>query len=93
VVVAAQHPLLAVLAAAFFVLVYWPVMDQEEQHLRKLFPDYAGYARRVPKLLPRRPAARAPGGFSWAVYRRNQEYQAALGFAAGFAFLLWRALA
>ena len=36
-----------------FLLIYLPVVELEEQHLRSLFPEYDSYARRVPKLLPR----------------------------------------
>ena len=41
------------LFAAVFLLVYLPVIQNEEQHLRKIFPEYAGYAERVPALIPR----------------------------------------
>ena len=44
---------LAVLFAAVFLLVYLPVIQNEEQHLRKIFPEYAAYAERVPALIPR----------------------------------------
>src|SRR3954454_23286849 len=44
---------LAILFAAVFLLVYLPVIQNEEQHLRKIFPEYAGYAAQVPPLLPR----------------------------------------
>ncbi len=84
---------LGALFAAVFALVYLPVIELEEQHLRKLFPEYAGYAARVPMLAPHGKAP-LPGGrgsvrFSWKLYRRNEEYQAALGFLAGVAWLIW----
>jgi protein-S-isoprenylcysteine O-methyltransferase Ste14 len=92
--IAARSVLLAALFAAVFVFVYLPVIQNEEQHLRKLFPDYAAYAARVPALWPRLPrSADARGtsqGFRAALYARNQEYQAGLGFAAGLVFLLWK---
>src|ERR1039457_7270465 len=44
---------LAGLFTAVFPLVYLPVIQNEEQHLRKIFPEYAGYAERVPALIPR----------------------------------------
>jgi protein-S-isoprenylcysteine O-methyltransferase Ste14 len=91
-VVAARNPVLAVLTAAVFVLVYLPVIQLEEQHLRRLFPDYAEYATQVPALLPRLTAF--PGGnvnpFRISLYLRNQEYQAGAAFAAGMLFLLWK---
>jgi len=59
--------------------------------LRKLFPEYAGYAARVPRLLPRLTRARGGHPFRWGLYRKNQEYQALLGFLAGVAWLVWKA--
>src|SRR3982750_3062917 len=49
--VAANSIGLAVLFAAVFLLVYLPVIQNEEQHLRKLFPEYEAYAHRVPALV------------------------------------------
>ena len=49
--VACRSAWLGVLFAAVFLLVYLPVIQNEEQHLRKLFPGYAEYASRVPLLL------------------------------------------
>ncbi len=81
---------LAIVFGVVFLFVYLPVIELEEQHLRRLFPEYEEYARRVPKLAPRRPRE-APGGrFRWKVYRKNQEYQALIGFLAGAAWLVWR---
>lgn len=88
--IAARRWEVAALFAAVFLLVYLPAIELEEQHLRKLFPEYAAYAARVPMLCPRRRPAPAAGRFSWRLYRRNEEYQAALGFLAGLAWLLWR---
>lgn len=88
---ASQRWELAVLFGGVFMLVYLPVIELEEQHLRKLFPEYAGYAHRVPMLVPR-PAAIGEKSFRWSVYARNEEYQAALGFLAGAGFLVWKAL-
>ncbi len=86
---------LAVLFAAVFLLVYLPVIQNEEQHLRKIFPEYAAYADRVPALFPRlTPAAtQNPAHFRGALYMKNQEYQAGVGFLAGILFLLWKLLA
>jgi protein-S-isoprenylcysteine O-methyltransferase Ste14 len=88
--IAAAQPWLGALVAAVFLLVYWPVMEQEEQHLRKLFPEFEAYAARVPLLAPRPPAERAPERFDWAIYRRNEEYKALLGFALAAAYLAYR---
>ncbi len=91
-VVASRQWSLAILFAAVFLLVYLPVIELEEQHLRSLFPGYADYARQVPALLPRLTFAGAPGRFAWSLYRKNQEYQALLGFLAGAGLLLAKAL-
>ena len=82
---------LGVLFAAVFGLIYLPVIQLEEQHLRALFPEYAGYAERVPALIPR--LCRLPeAGFRGELYVKNREYEALLGFAAGVALLVWKAL-
>jgi hypothetical protein len=88
--IASRSLSLAVLFAAVFLLVYLPVIELEEQHLRKLFPAYAAYAAETPMLWPRfrRPAGGAR--FRWRLYLRNQEYQALSGFAAGVAVLVWK---
>ncbi len=95
VVIASREPGLAILFAAVFLLVYLPVIELEEQHLRKLFPEYEGYAARVPALWPRRRAGPERGRgktFSWNQYWKNREYQAAAGYAAGLALLIWKAV-
>lgn len=86
---------LGILFAAVFLLVYLPVIQLEEQHLRRLFPDYDGYAARVPALWPKiwPLPQKNPNPFRAALYLKNQEYQAGVGFAAGTLFLLWKLLA
>jgi protein-S-isoprenylcysteine O-methyltransferase Ste14 len=88
--VAAREPLLALLFAAAFGLVYLPAIELEEQHLRKLFPEYAGYAQRVPRLGVRFTAGTAAESFRLALYRKNREYQAAAGYIAGLGLLAWK---
>jgi protein-S-isoprenylcysteine O-methyltransferase Ste14 len=83
---------LAVLFAGVFLLVYLPVIQNEEQHLRKLFPEYAAFASEVPVLWPKFRAIPARSAFRWSLYRKNQEYQAAAGFALGLLCLLWKCL-
>jgi protein-S-isoprenylcysteine O-methyltransferase Ste14 len=90
---AARRWELAVLFAAVFGLVYLPVVELEEQHLRELFPEFAEYAGRVPRLIPSFGAVDGAGKrFEWAVYKRNREYEALAGFLAGAAVLVWKAL-
>jgi protein-S-isoprenylcysteine O-methyltransferase Ste14 len=91
--IAARRWELAALFAAVFGLVYLPVVELEEQHLRTLFPDFEEYSKRVPRLFPRLGAARGTGKpFRWTVYRRNREYEALAGFLAGAAALVWKAV-
>lgn len=82
---------LGILFAAVFGLIYLPVIQLEEQHLRALFPEYAEYAKRVPALLPR--MGRVGGGASFRpqLYLKNREYEALAGFLAGVAWLVWKA--
>jgi protein-S-isoprenylcysteine O-methyltransferase Ste14 len=87
---ASRSPGLALLFAAVFGLVYLPVIELEEQHLRKLFPEYAAYAERVPALRPTLHPQKSLHPFRFALYLRNQEYQAAAGFAIGALFLMWK---
>ena len=90
-VIAARQPWLAVLFGAVFTLVYLPAIELEEQHLRRLFPEYDGYAANVPMLRARGPSFGGEGRFRWALYMRNQEYQAFLGLVITWLFLAWRA--
>ena len=89
---ASRSLFLALLFAAVFLLIYLPVIQNEEQHLRKIFPDYAGYAERVPALWPRlKPAVKESSNpFRVSQYLKNEEYKAGLGFTAGMLFLLWK---
>jgi protein-S-isoprenylcysteine O-methyltransferase Ste14 len=93
-VIASRNIGLGILFVAVFLLVYLPVIQLEEQHLRSLFPGYAPYAERVPALRPRlTPAATENSNpFQAALYLRNQEYQAGAAFGAGMLYLLWRVL-
>jgi protein-S-isoprenylcysteine O-methyltransferase Ste14 len=86
-VIAARRWILAALFAAVFLLVYLPVIELEEQHLRKLFPAFASYSQRVPALWPTLHPLRIGRRFRWDLYVHNREYQALLGFIAGMAFL------
>jgi protein-S-isoprenylcysteine O-methyltransferase Ste14 len=92
--IAARSAGLAALFAAVFVFVYLPVIQNEEQHLRQIFPEYAAYARRVPALFPSWTPKfeKSLNPFRGELYLKNQEYQAGLGFLAGMLFLLWKLL-
>jgi protein-S-isoprenylcysteine O-methyltransferase Ste14 len=95
-VIASRRWELGEAVAATFLLVYLPVVELEEQHLRALFSDYGEYAARVRKLIPGPLESSAGGGerpkhFRWSLYRHNREYEALAGFLAGVAVLCWKA--
>lgn len=80
---------LGVAFLAFFLAVYWPVMLREAQSLRREYGEaYDRYAETVPLFFPRLGGGSgAAQRFSWQLYRKNREYEAALGTAAGLVFL------
>ncbi len=83
----------AALIVGYFALFYPAVIKREEAELRTSYGcAYEDYAARVPLFWPRIPRqAPAPlERFSWSLYRRNHEYQAALGFLFGLALLVLR---
>ena len=82
--IAARSLVLAGAMAAIFVAVYLPVISSEEEFLRSRFPEYAAYAERVPRLLPRlrRSAPASQARFSAALYWAHREYSALLGAGA-----------
>jgi protein-S-isoprenylcysteine O-methyltransferase Ste14 len=93
-VIASRSVWLGVLFAAVFAFIYLPVIRLEEQHLRDLFPEYDRYATRVPALIPRLSPHQSPSQpFNWRQYKKNREYQAALGFSIGAAWLFYRLFA
>jgi len=84
---------IAVLFAIVLGVVYGPVVIEEESHLRNLFPAFAGYAEKVPRFWPAiRPEVQSPTRFRVSLYRQNREYNAAAGYLAGVALLLWKLL-
>jgi protein-S-isoprenylcysteine O-methyltransferase Ste14 len=85
---AGAHLGIGLLLVGFFVLLYLPVIEEEESYLRKKFPEYAVYEQRVPRLWPR--LSRQGGSrnsFRPELYVRNQEYRAMTGFLAVMALL------
>jgi len=77
----------------FFLAVYGPVMRREAEALQRAFGEsYEQYARDVPLFLPQLRRARASGErFQWQRYRKNREYEAALGYLAALVFLALKA--
>jgi protein-S-isoprenylcysteine O-methyltransferase Ste14 len=81
----------------YFAVVYSVVMGREENELlRQHSTAFQAYAAAVPLFLPRMTAANLPGAsagqFSFVQYKKNHEYQAALGYLLLLAALLilWR---
>lgn len=80
VVVAAWHPLVAVVAVLYMVATVGAAIRTEEAFLRRTFGDtYDRYAASAAEPMPRR--------FSAERALRNKEYRAVAGLAGGFALL------
>jgi protein-S-isoprenylcysteine O-methyltransferase Ste14 len=90
IVIASRSVVLAVVFCVAFLAVYLPAVELEEQHLREIFPDYDEYAARVNRFLPIRYWDRNRHRFSWALYRKNEEYKALIGFLIAVVWLIWR---
>jgi Phospholipid methyltransferase len=85
----------ALLLGIVFAVVYIPVIASEERFLRDTFPAFAGYSRRVPRLIPRLTPGQEQaskmagkvrtepqtGNFSLMLYLQHREYNAAIGTA------------
>ncbi len=92
-VVASHSWLSAVILCAYFTLFYSIVMRREEAELRQhhgaAFDEYAGAVPLFfPRLTPAKLSFAGAGSFSIAQYKRNHEYQAAIGFLLLLAVLL-----
>lgn len=87
--IAASSWLAAAAVAAYFLAFYPATLRSEEGELAREYGDaFREYAARVPLFWPRPPRARTPGQkFSWALYGRNREYNAAVGMAVVVALL------
>jgi protein-S-isoprenylcysteine O-methyltransferase Ste14 len=85
--VAARSWWMGVALVAMFVVIYNPVIRDEEEFLRGRFPEFEEYERRVPRILPRLTAGFGAGGeavagFSLELYLKHREYNALLGAVA-----------
>lgn len=100
--IAGRSPWSALVIAAYFLTFYPAVMKKEEAELHvrygQSFDEYAG---RVPLFWPRPPHLAGgdanPKGngeprFSWQQYRRNREYQAAIGVLGALLLVCLRML-
>ena len=91
--IAAHSWISVVILCAYFALFYSIVMRREEAELRQRHgAAFDEYARSVPLFFPRFTPAKlsfaGDGSFSFAQYKKNHEYQAAIGFALLLAVLL-----
>jgi len=87
--IASRNWWVAVGLVVLFMAIYLPVIRSEEDFLRGEFPGFDEYCQRVPRLIPRLPAAGGgAGSFSKELYLRHREYNAIIG-----SFLMIAALA
>lgn len=91
--IAARSWWIAFLALAMLLVIYLPVIRSEESFLRVRFPEFSDYASHVPRFFPRlSPYQRQPDSFSWHLYWKHREYNAALGTMLLVAVLITKAL-
>ena len=90
--VAARSIWIALVFLILFLIIYWPVIVDEEEYLRAQFPEYDTYAVRVPRLIPRlgRPLSAGEGKFSFQLYRKHREYNSILGAVCMYLVLVAR---
>lgn len=87
--VAARNWWIALIALVILFAIYLPVIRSEEAFLRSRFSEYDEYSRRVPRLFPRiRADQSSAGSFSWHLYWKHREYNAALGVLGMTAILV-----
>ncbi len=93
-VLAGAQWVLGVVFVIFFLVVYGPVMRREERNLRQRFGQkFDEYAAAIPLFFPfRKPLKPSHEKFEWKRYRRNREYEAALGYLIGVIFLIVKIL-
>jgi len=82
--VAARSWWVGLALVVMFLAIYLPVIRGEEEFLRRTFPEFEEYARRVPRMFPRltphsEAGSEAPAGFSLDLYLKHREYNALVG--------------
>jgi protein-S-isoprenylcysteine O-methyltransferase Ste14 len=78
----------------FFLMIYLPVMQAEEAHMRRLFAgEYERWAASVPLFIPRLTAYREGDlrGFDFHQYLKHREYRALIGLAIVMGVLILKA--
>jgi protein-S-isoprenylcysteine O-methyltransferase Ste14 len=89
--VAARSWWVGVALVVMFFAIYVPVIRDEEMFLRRKFPEFEEYARRVPRMFPRitsRSKGEVALAFSMDLYLKHREYNALLGAIAMLAALV-----
>lgn len=88
---------LGLVLVAFFMLIYWPVMQAEAEHMARLFgPAYTQWALAVPLFLPRLTpyVSGQRRQFDWQQYLHHREYRALAGVVVVLGLLVlklgWR---
>jgi hypothetical protein len=69
---------------ALFLIIYWPVMQAEAEHMKRLFGDaYSEWAAVAPLFIPRLTPYRSgqTQRFDWRQYLHHREYRALVGLA------------
>jgi protein-S-isoprenylcysteine O-methyltransferase Ste14 len=96
----ASHSWVSTLLLAAYLAIFYPVVIRREQsELELLYGQaFVEYAAQVPAFWPRfSPAMASTERFSWPLYRKNREYEAAIGLAVAMAILwilmVWRSYA
>jgi protein-S-isoprenylcysteine O-methyltransferase Ste14 len=86
---------IALALAIGFAAIYIPVIASEERFLRATFPGFEAYCQSVPRLIPRlTPVPQtgrsdSAGSFSFSLYRKHREYNAAIGASLLYLSLLF----
>lgn len=93
----ASHSITSTVLLAAYLAVFYPVVIRREQtELAALYgAAFLEYASRVPAFWLRlSPATPSTEHFSWALYKKNREYEAAIGLAVAMVILVilmvWR---
>jgi protein-S-isoprenylcysteine O-methyltransferase Ste14 len=88
IVLASRSVWLVLIFVVAFLFIYLPCIELEEQHLRDMFPGYGDYAGRIHRFVPLAKWQGSEARFSRALYFRNQEYKALLGFLIAVGWLI-----
>ena len=89
----ASHSWISTALLAAYLLVFYPVVIRREQkELKALYgAAFVEYASQVPAFWPRLSPVKMSGErFSWLLYQRNREYEAAFGLALAMAALCFK---